>query len=193
MGIVAARGVVVMSLLVLFNKPFRVISQFSPAGDKETLAQYIDIPGVYAAGRLDYDSEGLMLLTDDGRLQQRLSNPRHHHYKTYWVQVDGDIDQPALSRLQQGVDIKHGRTLPARVKKIDEPASLWPRNPPIRYRAQLPTSWIELSIREGKNRQVRHMTAAVGYPTLRLVRVKIDKWSLRDLQPGSYQVIRVKE
>lgn len=175
-------------MLIAFNKPFRVLSQFSPEGDKKTLADFIDIKKVYPAGRLDYDSEGLMLLTDDGRLQARISDPKSNKYKTYWVQVEGEVDRRALTRLQRGVTLKEGRTLPARAHKIDAPAGLWPRNPPIRERKSIPTSWLEIQIREGKNRQIRRMTAAVGLPALRLIRCRIDHWSLQDLQPGEYRM-----
>jgi len=178
-----------MSRIVLFNKPFRVVSQFSPDGDKPTLADYIDIKDVYPAGRLDYDSEGLMLLTDDGRLQARITDPRQRKFKSYLVQVEGDIGRPALSALQRGVELKDGMTLPARARKMDEPDGLWPRDPPIRERRNIPTSWLELQIREGRNRQVRRMTAAVGFPTLRLIRTAIDDWRLDDLQPGQYRII----
>ncbi len=180
-----------MTQIVLFNKPFQVMSQFSPQGDKQTLADFIDIKSVYPAGRLDYDSEGLMLLTDNGILQARLTSPENKKYKTYLVQVEGEVDRRALIRLQRGVDLKEGRTLPARVKKIAEPDFLWARNPPIRERKSIPTSWLEVQIREGKNRQVRRMTAAVGYPALRLVRTAIDDYQLEDLQPGQYRVLQV--
>ena len=178
-----------MSRIVLFNKPFRVLSQFSADGDKATLADYVDIGGVYPAGRLDYDSEGLMLLTDDGRLQARITDPRRRKYKTYLVQVEGDVGPDAVDRLQRGVELKDGMTLPARARRIDEPGWLWPRDPPIRERRHIPTSWLELQIREGRNRQLRRMTAAVGHPTLRLVRTAIDRWRLDQLQPGQYRII----
>ena len=178
-----------MSRIVLFNKPFRVLSQFSPEGDKQTLADYIDIKGVYPAGRLDFDSEGLMILTDDGRLQARLSDPRHRKYKTYLAQVEGDIDQAAVDQLRQGVELKDGRTLPARARRIEEPQWLWPREPPIRERRNIPTSWLELQIRQGRNRQVRRMTAATGFPTLRLLRTMIDRWQLDNLKPGQYRIV----
>ena len=176
-------------MLIVFNKPFRVMSQFSPEGDKQTLADFIDIKKVYPAGRLDFDSEGLMLLTDDGKLQAQITDPKSNKYKTYWAQVEGEVDRKALIKLQRGIELKEGRTLPARARKIDEPAGLWPRNPPIRERKNIPTSWIEIQIREGKNRQVRRMTAAVGFPALRLIRAKIDEYELQDLQPGEYRVV----
>ncbi len=177
-----------MAQLVLFNKPFGVLSQFTPEGGHPSLAEYINIPGVYAAGRLDRDSEGLLLLTDDGALQNRIANPKHKLPKTYWAQVEKDIDDEALEELRRGVTLKEGKTRPAKVRKIAEP-DLWPRDPPIRYRASIPTSWIEITITEGRNRQVRRMTAAVGFPTLRLVRVSIGDWSLGDLQPGEHRTI----
>ena len=179
-----------MAQLVLFNKPFGVLSQFTPEGGHPALAEYINIPEVYAAGRLDRDSEGLLLLTDDGALQNRIANPKHKLPKTYWAQVEKDIDDEALEELRRGVALKDGKTRPAKVRKIHEP-DLWPRDPPIRYRASIPTSWIEITITEGRNRQVRRMTAAVGFPTLRLVRVSIGDWSLGDLLPGEYEVIEV--
>jgi 23S rRNA pseudouridine2457 synthase len=175
-------------MLVAFNKPFRVLSQFSPQDDKATLKDHIDIPDIYPAGRLDYDSEGLMLLTDDGRLQAAISSPKSGRYKTYWVQVEGEPSRRALVALQRGVELRDGRTLPARVRRIDEPPDLWPRDPPVRYRKAIPTAWLELQIREGRNRQVRRMTAAVGLPTLRLIRSAIDHWSLDGLKPGEYRI-----
>jgi len=177
-------------MLVLFNKPFRVLSQFSPSGDKQTLADFLDIPNIYPAGRLDYDSEGLLLLTDDGRLQHKLSHPRHKQAKTYWVQVEGKPKEEALEQLRQGIKLKEGLTLPAKARLIKEPDKLWQRDPPIRYRTNIPTCWLELKIREGRNRQVRRMTAAVGYPTLRLVRYEVGAWCLKNLAPGEYVVVR---
>lgn len=178
-----------MTRVVLFNKPFRVLSQFSPSGDKATLADYIDMPGIYAAGRLDFDSEGLMVLTDDGALQARIANPRHKLEKIYLAQVEGKPDDAALASLAAGVELNDGRTRPARARFVDEPGWLWPRNPPIRERREIPTCWIELALREGRNRQVRRMTAAVGHPTLRLVRIRIGDWSLDNLQPGKYLLL----
>ena len=178
-----------MTTSLLFNKPFRVLSQFSPEAGKQTLADYIDLPGVYAAGRLDFDSEGLMLLTDDGALQARVSNPRHKMPKRYLAQVEGLPDQAALATLARGVELKDGLTRPARVSTVDEPDWLWPRDPPIRVRRQIPTQWLQLEIREGRNRQVRRMTAAVGHPTLRLVRIAIGDWTLGELQPGEYRLL----
>ena len=181
-----------MTQIVLFNKPFQVISQFSAEQDKKTLADYIPVKQVYPAGRLDYDSEGLMVLTDDGRLQADITDPSSQKYKTYLVQVEGEVDRKGLVRLQRGVELKEGRTLPARVKKIEQPAQLWPRTPPIRFRKNSPTSWLEIQIREGKNRQVRRMTAAIGFPALRLIRTRIHDWTLEGLKPGEYRMVEVK-
>jgi 23S rRNA pseudouridine2457 synthase len=176
-------------MIVLFNKPYRVLSQFTSEGGKATLADYIDIPGVYCAGRLDYDSEGLLVLTDEGALQQRIANPKYGKQKGYWVQVEGIPDGEALERLRHGVRLKDGMTRPARVAMIDPPA-VWPRDPPIRERRHIPTSWLDLVIREGRNRQVRRMTANVGYPTLRLIRYRVGEWRLGALPAGAYRVIR---
>ncbi|CAE7161689.1 rluE [Symbiodinium microadriaticum] len=180
-----------MSTLILFNKPFGVLSQFSGAIPEQTLAHYIPIADVYPAGRLDKDSEGLLLLTNDGKLQQKISDPRYKKFKTYLAQLEGEIDKDAIKRLTSGLKLKDGMTLPAKVKAIPEP-DLWPRLPPVRYRKQIPTSWIEISIREGRNRQVRRMTAAVGYPTLRLVRTRVDQWDLGTLEPGQWQQLEVQ-
>lgn len=170
--------------VLLFNKPYRVLSQFTGKSGKSTLADFIDIPKVYCAGRLDFDSEGLLVLTDDGRLQAAISNPRHRLVKTYWVQVEGIPTEAALDALRCGVDIGGYVTQPAHIAQIDPPESLWPRDPPIRHRLSVPTSWLEIGISEGKNRQVRKMTARVGLPTLRLVRAAIGHWRLDDLLPG---------
>jgi 23S rRNA pseudouridine2457 synthase len=175
-------------MLVLFNKPFNVLCQFSADGDCPTLQQFLPIPGVYAAGRLDRDSEGLLLLTDDGKLQHRISDPRHKLPKTYWVQVEGTIDEAALAQLRQGVVLNDGLTKPAQAKAMPAPP-VWSRDPPIRFRKNVPDSWLQLTIAEGRNRQVRRMTAAVGFPTLRLIRAQIGSWSLGELQPGQYHVI----
>ena len=180
-----------MAQLLVFNKPYGVLSQFTdraPPGGREraTLADYIDAPGFRVAGRLDYDSEGLLLLTDDGVLQQRIANPRHRLWKTYWVQVEGEPDARALARLAGGVELRDGPTRPARATRIAPPA-LWPRDPPVRARKTVPDSWLELSICEGRNRQVRRMTAAIGHPTLRLVRVAVGDWRLDGLAPGQWR------
>jgi 23S rRNA pseudouridine2457 synthase len=172
-----------MSKLYLFNKPFQVMSQFSDCDGKVTLARYIDTPQIYPAGRLDYDSEGLLLLTGDGKLQARIADPRFKLLKRYWVQVEGSVTEEALEQLRQGVPLKDGITKPAQAKKIGIP-NIMERTPPIRERANIPTSWIELGIREGKNRQVRRMTAKVGFPTLRLIRHSIGPWSIDGLAPG---------
>jgi len=179
-----------MSRLVLFNKPYDVLCQFTDEAGRRTLKDYIDIPGVYAAGRLDRDSEGLVLLTDDGKLQQRISDPRFKLEKSYLVQVEGDISASALQALRQGLMLKDGPTLPARAEAIDAPM-LWQRQPPIRVRLNVPDSWLRLSISEGRNRQVRRMTAATGFPTLRLVRERIGPWELDNLQPGEYRVLEL--
>lgn len=179
-------------LLVLFNKPYDVLSQFTdnstPA--RATLADYISLKEVYPAGRLDRDSEGLLLLTNCGQTQHQLSDPKHKAPKTYWVQVEGEITEQAMAQLRSGVLLKDGPTLPAVAERI-APPPLWPRNPPVRYRANIPTSWISLTITEGRNRQVRRMTAAVGYATLRLVRSQIGAWHLNTLQPGEFQVVNL--
>lgn len=177
-----------MAQIVLFNKPFNVLTQFRTDDTRITLAQFIHNKSLRVAGRLDYDSEGLLLLTDDGQINQQLVHPRARQYKTYLVQVEGTPTDAALLQLQQGVLLKDGLTLPAKVRVIDEPDFLWPRNPPIRYRAAIPTTWLEIQICEGKNRQVRRMTAAVGLPTLRLIRSKIGPFLLNDLQPGELKI-----
>lgn len=175
-----------LARIVLFNKPFRVLSQFRASGDKQTLSDFFNDPALRVAGRLDYDSEGLLVLSDDGKLVQEISNPRFKREKTYWVQVEGEPTSIALEQLRKGVQLKDGITLPARAGLIEEPAGLWPRNPPIRYRAAIPTRWLELTINEGRNRQVRRMTAAVNFPTLRLIRARVGEWSLGDIQPGKW-------
>ncbi|MBX3595641.1 pseudouridine synthase [Sphingomonas sp.] len=176
-----------MSRLILFNKPWGVLSQFTDEGSGHpTLADYIDVPGVYPAGRLDRDSEGLLLLTDDGRLQARIADPRHKMEKTYLVQVEGEPDAAALDALRRGVRLKDGMTRPALAQRIDPP-DLWPRDPPVRFRKSVPDRWISLTIGEGRNRQVRRMTAAVGHPTLRLVRWRVGAWTCDGVAPGTWR------
>ena len=172
--------------LLRFNKPYGVLSQFTPEGRWRGLKDFIDVPGVYVAGRLDADSEGLLLLTDSGPLQARISDPRHKMEKTYWVQVEGIPDEATLGALRRGVPLNDGPTLPARVRRLDPPPALWQRDPPIRVRKDIPDCWIEIVIREGRNRQVRRMTAAVGHPTLRLVRAAIGPYALDGLAPGAW-------
>lgn len=181
-----------MSQLILFNKPYGVICQFSAHEKHQSLAEYISIKDVYAAGRLDHDSEGLLLLTDDGKLQHKISDPKNKMKKTYWVQVDKEVTADAIEELKKGVLLKDGKTKPAQARIISEPENLWSREPPVRFRKNIPTSWIELSISEGKNRQVRRMTAAVGFPTLRLIRYQIGEWTIGELQPGEMKVISQK-
>ncbi len=173
-----------MTRLILFNKPYGVICQFSPHEKHPSLADYIHMKNIYPAGRLDHDSEGLLLLTDNGKLQHKISDPENKMLKTYWVQVDKQITEEAIEQLQKGVMLKDGLTKPASARIIDEPENLWWREPPVRYRKNIPTSWIELSISEGRNRQVRRMTAAAGFPTLRLIRYQIGEWTLQGISPG---------
>jgi 23S rRNA pseudouridine2457 synthase len=178
-----------MARLILFNKPFGVLSQFTGGGPGETLADFVKMPGVYPAGRLDKDSEGLLLLTDDGRLQAQISSPRYNKEKAYLVQVEGVPSDDALAQLRKGVTLNDGPTRPAKARRVDPPA-LWDRDPPVRFRKSVPDSWIELTITEGRNRQVRRMTAAVGLPTLRLVRWRIADWTLEGVEPGTWRDIR---
>ena len=174
-------------MLILLNKPFKVLSQFRDAEGRATLGNFVDVPGVYPAGRLDYDSEGLLLLTDDGALQARISKPQSRTRKTYWAQVEGTPSREQLDELVRGVALKDGPARAVSARQIEEPAALWPRDPPIRYRASIPDSWIEMVLTEGRNRQVRRMTAAVGLPTLRLIRSSIGEWSVAGLQPGEWK------
>jgi 23S rRNA pseudouridine2457 synthase len=176
-------------MLIAFNKPFGVICKFRPEPGRSTLADYINVPNVYPAGRLDTDSEGLLLLTDDGVLQTRIADPRHKLAKIYWAQVEGVPTETALTTLRTGVDLGDFTTKPAGVRLINEPTKLWPRDPPIRYRAKIPTTWLELTLREGKNRQVRRMTARVGFPTLRLIRAAVGRVSVDGLVPGAWREI----
>lgn len=178
-----------MSRLILFNKPYGVLSQFTPEGKWRALDAFIPVKGVYVAGRLDADSEGLLILTDDGKLQARIADPKHKLEKTYWAQVEGLPEEAALDRLRAGIALSDFTAQPAKVRVIDEPAGLWQRDPPIRYRAAIPTAWLEIRIREGKNRQVRRMTAAIGYPTLRLIRAAIGATSLAGLALGQWRQI----
>lgn len=176
-----------MTRLLLFNKPYGVLSQFTDAKGRPTLAHYLSIPEVRVAGRLDRDSEGLLVLTNDGELQARICHPRDKQAKTYWAQVEGIPDELALERLRRGVELNDGPTLPAAARRIAEPALLWPRDPPIRHRVAIPATWLEITLREGRNRQVRRMTATVGYPTLRLIRCRIGGWTLDGLAPGQWR------
>ena len=175
-------------MIVLFNKPFRVLSQFTTESDKAVLADYIDIPGVYCAGRLDYDSEGLLILTDDGRVQQRIAHPDYGKDKGYWVQVEGVPAERDLDKLRQGVPLRDGLTRPARVELI-APPDVGEREPPIRARKHIPTRWLDLAITEGRNRQVRRMTAHIGYPTLRLIRYRVGDWSLEGIPVGGWRIL----
>ncbi len=181
------------TILCLFNKPFNTLCQFTGEEQDLTLANFIKIKDIYPAGRLDKDSEGLLLLTNNGKLQNKISHPQHKMEKTYWVQVEGEISDQAIEELQKGVKLKDGRTKQAKAKKIDidkQHPQLWKRDPPVRFRKNIATSWVELSIKEGKNRQVRRMTAATGYPTLRLIRMSIGPWSVSDLKPGEYKITK---
>lgn len=181
-----------MAKLILLNKPYGVICQFSPSPPHQSLAHYVPVKGIYPAGRLDTDSEGLVLLTDSGPLQARIADPRHKLVKTYWVQVEGEPDDSALAPLRQGVDMGDFVTLPAEVRIMAEPEGLWSRQPPVRFRAAIPTSWLEIRITEGKNRQVRRMTAKVGFPTLRLIRWAVGEHTLAELAPGTWRELQVE-
>ncbi len=173
--------------VILLNKPYGVICQFSPSGNHRTLKDFVDVPGVYPAGRLDTDSEGLVVLTRDGALQHRISDPRHKLPKTYFAQVEGAPDEPALEPLRRGIVLNDFRARPAEVELVDEPEWVWPRNPPIRSRQAIPTAWLRLVLNEGRNRQVRRMTAAAGFPTLRLIRFSVGPWTIHNIAPGQWQ------
>jgi 23S rRNA pseudouridine2457 synthase len=175
-----------MSKIILFNKPYNVLCQFTDKQGRATLADYINDKDVYPAGRLDRDSEGLVVLTDDGKLQHKITDPKNKMDKVYWVQVENEISDEALQQLRDGVELKDGITLPAKAQRIDQPENLWPRDPPIRERKNIPTCWIELKIREGRNRQVRRMTAAVNFPTLRLIRYRVGSWTIDNIKNGEY-------
>ena len=180
-----------MSRIILFNKPFNVLSQFTDRGtdgsSRATLSDFIEVSGVYAAGRLDRDSEGLLVLTDNGKLQARITNPRNKTPKTYWAQIEGIPDEDSLNALRTGITMKDGKTAPAQVARMDEPGGLWPRTPPIRVRKSIPDCWIAVTITEGRNRQVRRMTAAIGHPTLRLIRYAVGNWTLHGLNNGEWR------
>ncbi len=177
--------------LILFNKPFNVLSQFTDTGStgsaRKTLSEFVAVPKFYAAGRLDKDSEGLLVLTDNGRLQAKISDPKHKMAKTYWVQIEGIPDATALQNLRDGVLLKDGTTRPAKVQLMAEPAMLWPRTPPVRFRKSVPDTWLEITISEGRNRQVRRMTAAIGHPTLRLIRYRIGDWTIDGIDNGTWR------
>jgi len=180
-----------MSKTILFNKPFGVLSQFTDKGTasstRRTLSEFISVPGVYAAGRLDRDSEGLLVLTDDGKLQNKIADPKNKMTKSYWVQVEGVPSDGDLEKLRQGIMLKDGMTAPAKVAQISEPADLWPRNPPVRFRKSVPDSWLDITISEGRNRQVRRMTAAIGFPTLRLIRHRVGTWTITGIANGEWR------
>ena len=179
-----------MSKIILLNKPYGVLCQFTDKQGRPTLADYIDDKNVYAAGRLDMDSEGLVVLTDNGALQHKITDPKNKMEKTYRVQLEGEISDEALQALTKGIELNDGKTRPAKAKRIEQPASLWPRVPPIRERKNIPTSWVELSIKEGRNRQVRRMTAAVGFPTLRLIRYRVGSWTIDGINNGEFVILK---
>jgi len=179
-----------MSKIILLNKPYGVLCQFTDRQGRPTLADYVDDKDVYAAGRLDKDSEGLVVLTDDGALQHKITDPKNKMEKTYWVQLEGEISDEALQALATGIELNDGKTRPAKAKRIEQPESLWPRVPPIRERKNIPTSWVELSIKEGRNRQVRRMTAAVGFPTLRLIRYRVGSWTIDGIGIGQFVIVK---
>ena len=181
-----------MSTVIIFNKPYGVLSQFTPESGHLALNSFGFPPDIYASGRLDHDSEGALLLTDNGKLIKKLLDPKYEHPRTYLAQVDGQITKEAIQKLSKGVDIKGYHTKPCKAEIAEEPDWLWPRTPPVRYRANIPTSWVKLTLIEGKNRQVRHMTAAVGFPTLRLIRVQIGNIPLGDLKPGEWRIVTDK-
>ncbi len=182
-----------MAILILFNKPFGVLCQFTNQEGRPTLADYITTTNVYPAGRLDKNSEGLLLLTDDGKLQQKITHPRFKLDKHYWVQVEGDVSDISIKQLSQGIQLKDGYTKPAKVTRIVEPKNLWARRPPIRFRESIPTQWLNVVLQEGRNRQIRRMTAAVNHPTLRIIRHRIGPWSLNHLKPGDYVRINAEK